>query len=104
MLGTLLLIAAIILAVTSPKKLRTLVRMVSAFVATVILVTIPPAIFQYGDPYAWGKIGGLIALLVAVIAGWWHVRSLKAAGVTTRGQSASAVVEKSGSHGQSPAD
>jgi len=29
------------------------------------------------DPQALGAIAGLVALLVAVIAGWWHTRSLK---------------------------
>jgi hypothetical protein len=38
---------------------------------------VPGAILRRGDPEALGAIAGLVALLVAVIAGWWHTRSLK---------------------------
>jgi hypothetical protein len=76
-LGILLLVAAIYLVVKSPKKLQTLGRMAIAFVVSVLLVLVPGAILRMGDPQALGAIGGLVALLVAVIAGWWHTRSLK---------------------------
>jgi len=78
-LGILLFIAAIYLVVTSPKKLRTLGRMGIAFVATALLIMVPGAILRRGDPQALGAIAGLVAMLAAVIAGWWHTRSLKRA-------------------------
>jgi len=76
-LGILLLAAAIYLVVKSPKKLQTLGRMGIAFVMTVLLIMVTGAILRRGDPQALGAIAGLVALLVAVIAGWWHTRSLK---------------------------
>ena len=80
--GILLLAAAIYLVVKSPKKLQTLGRMAIAFVATLALIIVPGAILRMGDPQAWGKLGGLLALLIAVIVGWWHTRSLKRAGLS----------------------
>jgi hypothetical protein len=82
-LGILLLVAAIYLVVTSPKKLRTLGRMGIAFVATALLIMVPGAILRRSDPQALGAIAGLVALLAAVIAGWWHTRSLKHASTGT---------------------
>jgi hypothetical protein len=79
-LGILLLIAAIYLVVKSPKKLQTLGRMGMAFVVTALLIMVPGAILRRGDPQALGQIVGLVAMLVAVIAGWWHTRSLKRKG------------------------
>jgi hypothetical protein len=76
-LGILLLIAAIYLVAKSPKKLQTLGRMGIAFVVTVLLILVTGAILRRGDPQALGTIGGLVALLVAVITGWWHTRALK---------------------------
>ncbi|HXN00048.1 MAG TPA: hypothetical protein VN982_16390 [Candidatus Dormibacteraeota bacterium] len=85
-LGILLLVAAIYLLVKSPKKLQTLVRMVVAFVVTVLLFIVPGAILRMGDPQAQGRIGGLVGLLIAVIAGWWHMRSIKRANKESSGQ------------------
>jgi len=48
-----------------------------AFVVTVLLFIVPGATLRRGDPQALGAIAGLVALLAAVIAGWWHTRSLK---------------------------
>ena len=76
-LGILLLIAAIYLVVTSPKKLGTLGRMAIAFVGTALVTMVVGAILRRGDPQALGAIAGLVAMLGAVIAGWWHTRSLK---------------------------
>ncbi len=76
-LGILLLVAAIYLVVKSPKKLQTLGRMAIAFVVTALLIMVPGAILRRGDPEALGAIAGLVAMLAAVIAGWWHTRSLK---------------------------
>ena len=76
-LGILLLVTAIYLVVKSPKKLQTLGRMGIAFVVTVLLFIVPGAILRRGDQQALGAIAGLVALLAAVIAGWWHTRSLK---------------------------
>jgi hypothetical protein len=53
--------------------------MVIGFVVTVLLFVIPGAVLRMGDPQALGRIGGLVALLVAVIVGWWHMRSLRRA-------------------------
>lgn len=75
-LGLLLIVAAIYLVFKSPKKLQTFARMIIGFAATVLLFIIPGAILRMGDPQAWGRIGGLVGLLVAVIVGWWHMRSL----------------------------
>lgn len=75
-LGLLLIVAAIYLVFKSPKKLQTFARMIIGFVGTVFLFIIPGAILRMGDPQAWGRIGGLVGLLVAVIVGWWHMRSL----------------------------
>jgi succinate-acetate transporter protein len=79
-LGILLMIVSIYLVFKSPKKLQTLGRMVVGFVVTALLFIIPGAILRIGDPQALGKVGGLVALLVAVIVGWWHRRSLRGAG------------------------
>jgi hypothetical protein len=76
-LGLLLWVAVIYVIVKSPKKLQTLFRMAIAFLVTVLLFIIPGALLHTGDPHAQGRIGGLVALLVAVIVGWWHMRSLK---------------------------
>ncbi len=81
-----LLVAAVYLVVKSPKKLQTLGRMAIAFVVTVLLFLVPGAILRMGDPHAWGAIGGLVAMLVAVIAGWCHTRALKRASAETSGQ------------------
>ncbi len=85
-LGILLLVAAIFLVVKSPKKLQTLGRMVIAFVVTVLVFIVPGALLRIGDPQAWGRIGGLVGLLTAVIAGWWHKRSLTRANTEASGQ------------------
>jgi len=85
-LGILLLAAAVFLVVKSPKKLQTLGRMVIALVVTVLLIIVPSAILRIGDPRAWGQISGLVGLLAAVIAGWWHMRSIKRASTETSGQ------------------
>jgi hypothetical protein len=76
-LGVLLLIAAIYLVVKSPKRLQTLGRIVIAFVVTALLLMVTGAILRTGDPRTLGQIAGLVAMLVAVIAGWWHTRALK---------------------------
>lgn len=75
-LGLLLIVAALYLVFKSPKKLQTFVRMIISFVGTVLLFIIPGAILRMGDPQAWGRIGSLVGLLVAVIVGWWHMRAL----------------------------
>jgi len=85
-LGILLLIAAIYLVVKSPKKLQTLGRMAISFVVTVLLIIVAGAILRRGDPQALGAVAGLVALLGAVIAGWWHTRSLKRGGAGAGGQ------------------
>jgi len=86
-LGILLLVAAIYLVVKSlPKKLQTLGRMGIAFVVTALLFMVPGAILRRGDPQALGAIAGLVALLVAVIAGWWHTRSLRRNSAENPGQ------------------
>jgi len=85
-LGILLFIAAIYLVVKSPKRLQTLGRMAIALVATALLIMVPGAILRTGDPRALGQIAGLVALLVAVMAGWWHTRSLKRASAEAAGR------------------
>jgi hypothetical protein len=82
-LGILLLVAAIYLVFRSPKKLQTLGRMGIAFVVTVLLFIVRGALLRRGDPQALGAISGLVGLLVAVIAGWWHTRSLKRGSMET---------------------
>ena len=47
--------------------------------AIYLLFLVPGAILRIGDPEAWGRIGGLAALLVTVIIGWWHIRNLRSA-------------------------
>jgi hypothetical protein len=85
-LGIVLFIAAIYLVVKSPKKLQTLGRMGIAFVVTVLVIMVTGAILRRGDPQALGAIAGLVALLGAVIAGWWHTRSLKREAETPEGR------------------
>ena len=75
-LGLLLWIPIIVLLIGSPKKLRTLGRMVTAFVVTAGVLIIPNAFLRIGDPRAFGSIAGLLSLLAAAVAGWWHIRSL----------------------------
>jgi thiol:disulfide interchange protein len=88
-LGIVLLVAVIYLIVKSPKKLQTLVRIVVAFVVTVLLLIVPGAMLRMGDPEALGQISALVGLLVAVIAGWWHVRSIQHAKTETPEQTGS---------------
>jgi hypothetical protein len=47
---------------------------------------VPGAILRMGDPRALGAIGGLVAMLVAMIAGCWNTRALKRASAETSGQ------------------
>ncbi len=75
-LGIFLAVAAIVLVVKSPKKLRTLGRMAIAFVVTVLLFIILGAMLRMGDPQSWGGISVLVGLLVAVIVGWGYTCSL----------------------------
>lgn len=75
-LGLLLMLAAFYLIAKSPQRGQTLVRMAFALVATILLCLIPGSLLHIGDPEDWGQIGALAGLLVAVIFGWWHVRSL----------------------------
>lgn len=85
-LGLLLFIAAVYLVVKSPKKPQTLGRMAIGFAGALLLCLVPPILLQIGDPQAWGKVGAIVALLMAVVFGWWHLRSLtraKNAGSTT---------------------
>lgn len=78
-LGILLMVAAVYLVIRSPQKLHTFGRMVTGFAVTIILFIIPGATLRMGNPRAWGRIGGLVGLLMAVIAGCWHMRSFKRA-------------------------
>ncbi len=75
-LEILLLAAAIYLAVKSPRKWRTFGRMMVAFVTVLLLSIIASVFIRIGDPEVWGAVGRVAGLLVAVIAGWRHVRSL----------------------------
>jgi hypothetical protein len=88
-LGIILSVAAIYLVVKSPKKLQTVGRMVGALMVTLLLSIVPGAILRMGNPEAWRKVGGLVALLMAVIAGWWHMRSIKRAHTETSAQPSS---------------
>jgi len=88
-LGIILLVVAIHLLVRSPKRLQTGGRMVAAFVGALLLCIVPSAVLRVGDPEAWGRIAGLVGLLIAVIAGWWHIRSIKIANIETSAQPSS---------------
>jgi hypothetical protein len=72
-------VVAIWLIAKSPKRFQTLLRMVTAFLVTAGVFLVPNAILRIGDPRAWGRLAGLVAMLVAAIAGWMHVRSLRSA-------------------------
>ena len=61
------------------QRFQTLLRMVTAFLVTAGVFLVPNAILRIGDPRAWGRLAGLVAMLVAAIAGWMHVRSLRSA-------------------------
>ena len=74
------------LVVKSPRKLQAPARMGIAFVVTVLLFIVPGAILRMGDPQAWGRIGGLVGLLLAVIAGWWYMRSMRGTNTEVSGQ------------------
>jgi len=78
-LGILLLIAAVYLIVKSSQKTQTAIRMIIAFVVVVLICVGSNLLLRFGDPGAWGQIGGLVGLLVAVITGWMHVRSARSA-------------------------
>jgi thiol:disulfide interchange protein len=75
------LILAVVVFLVSPRKLRTLGRMALAFVITGLVIMIPAALARRGDPQMWGRIAGEIAIAIAIapLAGWWHIRSLKRA-------------------------
>ena len=75
----LLLLAGIVLWLTSPKKLQTLGRMVAAFVLTALLIMIPTSVARRGDPQMWGELAAEIGVLIAVATGAWHIRSMKRA-------------------------
>jgi uncharacterized membrane protein YbaN (DUF454 family) len=70
-------VIAIWLIAKSSKRFQTLLRMVTAFLVTAGVFLVPNAILRIGDPRAWGRLAGLVAMLVAAIAGWMHVRSLR---------------------------
>jgi len=72
-------VVAIWLIAKSSKRFQTLLRMVTAFLVTAGVFLVPNAILRIGDPRAWGRLAGLVAMLVAAIAGWMHVRSLRSA-------------------------
>src|SRR5213593_4882502 len=75
----LLVLAGIAVFLSSPEKLRTLGRMAAAFVLTALLIMIPTSIARRGDPQMWGEMAAEIGVLIAVVAGSWHIRSLKRA-------------------------
>ncbi len=89
LLGLLLMVAAIFPVVKSPKKLQTLGRMLLAFVVTVLLIIVPGAVLRMGDPHAWGRMAALVGFLIAVVEGWWHVRSVRRASTEMSGHSRS---------------
>jgi hypothetical protein len=72
-------VVAIWLIAKSSKRFQTLLRMVTAFLVTAGVFLVPNVILRIGDPRAWGRLAGLVAMLVAAIAGWMHVRSLRSA-------------------------
>ena len=78
-LMSVIFILAIVVFLYSPKKLRTLGRMMLAFVSTALLIMIPAALVRRGDPHMWGEMAAQIGILIALAAGWWHVRRLKRA-------------------------
>ena len=78
-LGVGLLSAVVYLFIRSPSKVQTLVRMVAAFAATVLLCIVLGAVLRRGDPEAWGRLGGLMGLFAAVIAGLLHRRPVRPA-------------------------
>lgn len=69
-----LLLAAIYLLIKSRRKSQTMTWMLGGFFATFLLCFIL-GLLRIGDPRAWGRMAVLIGLLVAVIAGWWHLRT-----------------------------
>jgi hypothetical protein len=73
-LAVLLLGLAILPLIRSPKKLRTFGLMAAALVLTVLLAMILGAALRLGEPRAWGMLSGLVGLLAADVAGWWHTR------------------------------
>lgn len=77
-IGAVFFILAIVVFLYSPKKLRTLGRMVLAFIIAALLIMIP-AIARRGDPQMWGRMAAEIAMVIAPAAGLWHIRSLKRA-------------------------
>jgi hypothetical protein len=85
-LGPLLFLAAIAVFLSSPKKLRTLGRMVLGFVMAALLIMIPTSIVRRGDPEMWGRMAAEIGILMAVAAGWWDVRALRRAAKEAAGR------------------
>jgi len=77
-MGILLFVAALFRVIKSPKRTETLTRMVVAFIATLLAICLPAAVLRIGDSEPWGRLTGLVGLLVAVIVGQWHSRSPKA--------------------------
>jgi hypothetical protein len=69
--------AAVYLIIASPRKLQTLGRMALAFVVAMLVTLVPPLVLRRGDPRAWGHLAGAVAPLVAVIVGWWNMRTLR---------------------------
>ena len=74
-LGLTLWVVAIVLVVKSPKKLLTAGCMAGGFLGTFFLFLIWGPVLRMGDARASVRIGGMFALLVAVIVGWLHRRS-----------------------------
>ncbi len=56
------------------------------FLITVLIFIIPGALLHSGDPQVQGRLAGLIALLVAVIVGWWHLGSMNRVGTVASKQ------------------
>lgn len=76
-LGIVLIGAAIYLVIKSRKRWQTTGWMVGGFLVTLLLFLIPGALLRFGDPVAQGRIAGLVGELVAVLAGWRHLRQMK---------------------------
>jgi hypothetical protein len=76
-LGPLLLLVGLIILLVSPQKMKTLGRMLLAFVGVAAVILMLGALLRKGDPELIGAFTGQIALGVADVLGLFHVLRLK---------------------------
>jgi O-antigen ligase len=75
--GGALFLVGIVIVVSSPRKLRTLGRMVAAFLIVAVVLLVVGAVLRTGDPEMFGALAVDVAMGAADAVGVLHIRSLR---------------------------